>query len=255
MADYIMVCGEEFGDCAEIAVESNGTVHLPNISALFPGTTGLKYRNPSNQAWRLVKVMNNSLQRPQEGWLHIPYQCIRPEDNMQGPEKRKAQWEGQGAGEPWPKRNFNRGWEGAGPGPHGPGPHGHGPHGPGPMGRGRCDACGSMLPDMANGTGPGSGTWCIFVYNLEPEAEDTMLWKMFGPFGAVQNVKVFIDKESQKCKGFGFVNMTHYQEAVTAIENLNGMPMGKKFLQVSFKTNKPGGGGGGFGGNRMNQRV
>lgn len=35
----------------------------------------------------------------------------------------------------------------------------------------------------------GSG-WCIFVYNLAPETEDNVLWQLFGPFGAVQSVKV-----------------------------------------------------------------
>ena len=37
----------------------------------------------------------------------------------------------------------------------------------------------------------GSG-WCIFVYNLAPETEENILWQLFGPFGAVQNVKVCI---------------------------------------------------------------
>lgn len=35
--------------------------------------------------------------------------------------------------------------------------------------------------------GPG---WCIFVYNLAPETEENVLWQLFGPFGAVQSVKV-----------------------------------------------------------------
>ena len=44
----------------------------------------------------------------------------------------------------------------------------------------------SLLPGMAtNGSG-----WCIFVYNLAPETEENILWQLFGPFGAVQNVKV-----------------------------------------------------------------
>ena len=38
----------------------------------------------------------------------------------------------------------------------------------------------------------GSG-WCIFVYNLAPETEENILWQLFGPFGAVQNVKVTYD--------------------------------------------------------------
>ena len=36
----------------------------------------------------------------------------------------------------------------------------------------------------------GCSGWCLFVYNLAPETEENVLWQLFGPFGAVQNVKV-----------------------------------------------------------------
>ncbi|XP_012154876.2 ELAV-like protein 2 [Ceratitis capitata] len=83
----------------------------------------------------------------------------------------------------------------------------------------------------------GSG-WCIFVYNLAPETEENVLWQLFGPFGAVQSVKVIRDLQTNKCKGFGFVTMTNYEEAVVAIQSLNGYTLGNRVLQVSFKTNK-----------------
>nr|XP_061816155.1 ELAV-like protein 2 isoform X4 [Nerophis lumbriciformis] len=84
---------------------------------------------------------------------------------------------------------------------------------------------------------PGSG-WCIFVYNLAPDADESILWQMFGPFGAVTNVKVIRDFNTNKCKGFGFVTMTNYDEAAVAIASLNGYRLGDRMLQVSFKTNK-----------------
>jgi len=92
----------------------------------------------------------------------------------------------------------------------------------------------ALLPGMAtNGSG-----WCIFVYNLAPETEENILWQLFGPFGAVQNVKVIRDLQTNKCKGFGFVTMTNYDEALVAIQSLNGYTLGNRVLQVSFKTNK-----------------
>ncbi|XP_076635695.1 ELAV-like protein 2 isoform X11 [Colletes latitarsis] len=92
----------------------------------------------------------------------------------------------------------------------------------------------SMLPGHAmNGSG-----WCIFVYNLAPETEENVLWQLFGPFGAVQSVKVIRDLQTNKCKGFGFVTMTNYDEAVVAIQSLNGYTLGNRVLQVSFKTTK-----------------
>lgn len=83
----------------------------------------------------------------------------------------------------------------------------------------------------------GSG-WCIFVFNLAPETEENVLWQLFGPFGAVQSVKIIREVNTQKCKGFGFVTMTNYEEAVLAIQTLNGYSLGNRVLQVSFKTSK-----------------
>ncbi|XP_061899247.1 ELAV-like protein 1 isoform X1 [Entelurus aequoreus] len=84
---------------------------------------------------------------------------------------------------------------------------------------------------------PASG-WCIFIYNLNQDADESVLWQMFGPFGAVTNVKVIRDFNTNKCKGFGFVTMTNYEEAAMAIASLNGYRLGDKTLQVSFKTSK-----------------
>ncbi|KAM3875765.1 ELAV-like protein 1 isoform 4-T4 [Diretmus argenteus] len=87
---------------------------------------------------------------------------------------------------------------------------------------------------------PSSSTagWCIFIYNLGQDADEGILWQMFGPFGAVTNVKVIRDFNTNKCKGFGFVTMTNYEEAAMAIASLNGYRLGDKVLQVSFKTSK-----------------
>ncbi|KAL6107684.1 elavl1 [Pungitius sinensis] len=87
-------------------------------------------------------------------------------------------------------------------------------------------------------SGSPSGGWCIFIYNLGQDADEAILWQMFGPFGAVVNVKVIRDFNTNKCKGFGFVTMTNYEEAAMAIHSLNGYRLGDKVLQVSFKTSK-----------------
>ncbi|KAB1259305.1 ELAV-like protein 1 [Camelus dromedarius] len=89
-----------------------------------------------------------------------------------------------------------------------------------------------------NVPGNASSGWCIFIYNLGQDADEGILWQMFGPFGAVTNVKVIRDFNTNKCKGFGFVTMTNYEEAAMAIASLNGYRLGDKILQVSFKTNK-----------------
>ena len=92
-------------------------------------------------------------------------------------------------------------------------------------------------PLLATSTVNGAG-WCLFVYNLAPDTEESLLWQLFGPFGAVQSVKVIRDLQSSKCKGFGFVTMTNYDEALVAIQSLNGYTLGNRVLQVSFKASK-----------------
>lgn len=110
-----------------------------------------------------------------------------------------------------------------------------------PMDTGSLLGANTIIPTAAtasSGNTINGAGWCLFVYNLAPETEDSTLWQLFGPFGAVQNVKVIRDFQTQKCKGFGFVTMTNYDEALVAIQSLNGFALGNRVLQVSFKTNK-----------------
>lgn len=80
--------------------------------------------------------------------------------------------------------------------------------------------------------------WCLFVYNLAPEVEESLIWKLFGPFGAVQQVNLVREPQTNKCKGFAFVTMSDYEHALTAIQSLNGCTLANRVLQVSFKTSK-----------------
>ncbi|KRY53734.1 ELAV-like protein 3 [Trichinella britovi] len=87
-------------------------------------------------------------------------------------------------------------------------------------------AAAAMAPQNSSATG-----FSIFVYNLAPEVEESKLWQLFGPFGAVLNVKVIRDMQTNKCKGYGFVTMTNYDEALAAISSLNGTTLCKRVLQ------------------------
>jgi ELAV like protein 2/3/4 len=71
---------------------------------------------------------------------------------------------------------------------------------------------------------------------LAPETDEPILWQLFGPFGAVLSVKVSKDISTNKCKGYGFVTLSSYQNAVAAISALNGAQLGNRTIQVSFKT-------------------
>lgn len=98
------------------------------------------------------------------------------------------------------------------------------------------------LPSLATAglTAPTSaqGNFCIFVYNVPETTEDSLLYQLFSPFGAISSVKVIRDLKSGLCKRYGFVNMVNYEEAYQAVVSLNGTNVDGKILQVSFKTSK-----------------
>ena len=77
----------------------------------------------------------------------------------------------------------------------------------------------------------------IFVYNIGEDADDRDLWQLFGPFGAVQKVNVVYGAE-KKSKGYGFVTMTNLEDALNAINHLNGFVYKERRLQVSLKAPK-----------------
>lgn len=90
----------------------------------------------------------------------------------------------------------------------------------------------------------------LFVAGLPYDMDDAELEEFFEKFGTVSSVKVAMDKETGKSKGFAFVEMPVDSEAREAIEGLNDLSIGKKTLVVKEAEDKPGGsrGGGGYGG-------
>lgn len=84
----------------------------------------------------------------------------------------------------------------------------------------------------------------LFVAGLPYDMDDAELEEFFEKFGTVVSVKVAMDRETGKSKGFAFVEMADAQEAKEAIEGLNDLPIGKKVLVVKEAEDKQGGGGG-----------
>ncbi len=90
----------------------------------------------------------------------------------------------------------------------------------------------------------------IFIAGLPYDLDDAELEEIFEKFGTVASVKVAMDRETGKSKGFGFVEMPNDAEAKEAIEGLNDISLGKKPLVVKEAEEKPGGyRGGNSGGN------
>jgi cold-inducible RNA-binding protein len=61
----------------------------------------------------------------------------------------------------------------------------------------------------------------LFVASLSFKIRDAELIEIFNTVGTVVSAKVVLDRDGRS-KGFGFVEMASNNEAVTAIEILNG---------------------------------
>lgn len=82
----------------------------------------------------------------------------------------------------------------------------------------------------------------LFVGNLPPTTTDNELHALFSQFGTVRSLKLATDVFSNKCKGFGFIEMEGH-EARAAISGLDGKDFSGRPLRVNFEVPKKGRGG------------
>jgi len=96
----------------------------------------------------------------------------------------------------------------------------------------------------------------LYVGNLPYSVRDGDLEQAFGQFGAVTSAKVMMERDTGRSKGFGFVEMGTDEEAVAAVNGMNGQPLGGRSIVVNEarpmedRPPRTGGFGGGGGGRR-----
>jgi RNA recognition motif-containing protein len=97
----------------------------------------------------------------------------------------------------------------------------------------------------------------IYVGNLSYKVTENDLTNVFAEYGTVKQVQLPIDRETDRPRGFGFVEMDSEAEEAAAIEQLDGAEWMDRTLKVNKakprENRRPsGGGGGGWGGNNRN---
>ena len=90
----------------------------------------------------------------------------------------------------------------------------------------------------------------LYVGNLPFSANDDSLRQIFEQVGAVESAKIITDRDTGRSKGFGFVEMNSDQEALAAIEGINGKEHDGRTLTVNEARPREERGGGGGGGGR-----
>jgi len=73
----------------------------------------------------------------------------------------------------------------------------------------------------------------IYAGNLSYSMSSDDLWKTFEEYGNVESADVIMDRNTNRSKGFGFVEMTNDEEAKAAISALNGKENDGRALNVS----------------------
>ena len=89
----------------------------------------------------------------------------------------------------------------------------------------------------------------LYVGNLTYNVNESDLEALFAPFGTVQSAQVIVDRDTNRSKGFGFVEMDTDAQAQAAIQGLNDHEHDGRQLTVNeAKPREERGGGGGRGG-------
>lgn len=73
----------------------------------------------------------------------------------------------------------------------------------------------------------------LFVGSLSWGVNDDQLKDFFSAAGSVVSAKVIVDRDTNRSKGFGFVEMSSDDEAKKAIDELNNKELDGRAINVS----------------------
>lgn len=88
----------------------------------------------------------------------------------------------------------------------------------------------------------------LYVGNLSYSVTEADLREVFAEGGNVEEVRVVLDRDTGRPRGFAFVEMASDAEATAAMQALNGRDVQGRPISVSEARERTGGGGGGGGG-------
>ncbi len=74
----------------------------------------------------------------------------------------------------------------------------------------------------------------LYVGGLAYSVTDSQLQQVFSSHGKVESAKVITDRDSDRSRGFGFVEMSTQEEAEKAIAALNGTLLEGRNLTVNL---------------------
>jgi RNA recognition motif-containing protein len=85
----------------------------------------------------------------------------------------------------------------------------------------------------------------LYVGNLAYSVTEAELRDVFAEVGSVAEVKVVLDRDTGRPRGFAFVEMSSDSEAADAMSKLNGSELQGRAMNIKEAQERTGGGGGG----------
>ena len=100
----------------------------------------------------------------------------------------------------------------------------------------------------AFGDVPSEASTVLFVGNVSFNVTEDGLWEVFSEYGEVKSVRLPTDRDTQRPKGYGYVEFVDIEAAKKAFEGARGKEIDGRSIRLDFAKPRDGGNGGGFGG-------
>ncbi|MBG0767890.1 MAG: hypothetical protein JG773_882 [Spirochaeta sp.] len=79
----------------------------------------------------------------------------------------------------------------------------------------------------------------IYVGNMSYQTSEESLYSLFAQFGDVLSAHIIVDRDTNRPKGFAFVEMDQDDAAVAAISQLDGQEVDGRNLKVNEAIARP----------------
>jgi CUG-BP- and ETR3-like factor len=80
----------------------------------------------------------------------------------------------------------------------------------------------------------------LFIFHIPNHFTNLDMWQLFCHYGTLLSVRIMVEKDTGRSRGFGFVSYDSPDSAALAIKELNGFVIGNKRLKVQHKQIRPG---------------
>jgi len=90
---------------------------------------------------------------------------------------------------------------------------------------------GPPIQTTASNKGPDGAN--LFIFHIPNHFTNLDMYQLFSPYGNLLSVRIMVEKDTGRSRGFGFVSYDSPESAALAIKELNGFPVRSSLLLVN----------------------